>query len=126
MVLYKAMPAGDMGAVIDAMDRTDPAFLGRVWFDLSYFICTGVLLFNILTGLVGDSFCELREAAEKRGQSLRDECFICGYHRSAYDDLGGDYNFDNHIFQEHNLWNYLYFIHYLREKDPTEYNGVES
>ena len=31
MVLYKAMPAGDMGAVVDAMDRTDPAFLGRVW-----------------------------------------------------------------------------------------------
>lgn len=73
-----------------------------------------------------DSFCELREVAEKRGESLRDECFICGYSRSAYDDLGGDYNFDNHIFQEHNLWNYLYFIHYLREKDPTEYNGVES
>lgn len=126
MVLYLAVPQGDMGAVIDAFDRNDDLFVGRVWFDLSFFVCVGVLLFNILTGLMVDCFSALREDQESRFAKLRDECFICGYTRSAFDDLGGDFNFDKHVAKEHNVWLYLYFISYLKAKDPTEFNGVES
>lgn len=31
--------------------------------------------------------------------------------------------FDNHVKNDHGLWNYLYFIMYLKHKDPTEYSG---
>ena len=73
-----------------------------------------------------DCFSALREEQETRSAKLRDECFICGYTRSAFDDLGGDFNFDKHVAKEHNVWLYLYFMSYLKAKDPTEFNGVES
>ena len=28
--------------------------------------------------------------------------------------------------QEHNMWNYLFFIIYLREKDDTDFTGIDS
>ena len=34
--------------------------------------------------------------------------------------------FENHITEDHNLWNYLFFMYAVRKKDETEYNGMES
>jgi len=31
-----------------------------------------------------------------------------------------------HVKNDHNLWNYLYFLVYLHRKDATEYTGLES
>ena len=35
-------------------------------------------------------------------------------------------NFEIHIKEDHNLWNYLFFIGYLKNKDQTEFTGIES
>ena len=35
-------------------------------------------------------------------------------------------SFEQHIQNEHNMWDYLYFIVLIKEKDPTEYTGPES
>lgn len=32
--------------------------------------------------------------------------------------------FDKHI-SKHLLWNYLYYLYVLKEKDPTDYTGLE-
>lgn len=34
--------------------------------------------------------------------------------------------FEYHITKEHNIWFYLYFLYGLRNKDSTEYTGIES
>lgn len=34
--------------------------------------------------------------------------------------------FEIHIKRDHHLWDYIYFIYYVKTKDPTEYNGIES
>lgn len=34
--------------------------------------------------------------------------------------------FQYHVRFEHNVWNYLFFISYLRDKEKTEYSGFES
>ena len=143
LILYKGVPAGDLSAVLDDVDRTSDKFTGRVIFDLSFFMIFGILLFNVsfslslspssgshdcplqvVTGLIVDTFSSIRERAEAREDQLANECFVCGYTRAAYDDSG--YHFDDHVFQDHYLWNYLFFIAYLREKDQNDYNGVES
>lgn len=31
-----------------------------------------------------------------------------------------------HVKIEHNLWNYIFFISYLKNKEKTEYTGFES
>lgn len=37
-----------------------------------------------------------------------------------------DKGFEYHIKFEHNLWNYLFYVAYVQNKDHTEYTGMES
>jgi hypothetical protein len=37
--------------------------------------------------------------------------------------LGG---FEYHINETHNIWHYVFFISYLKEKSASEYTGFES
>lgn len=34
--------------------------------------------------------------------------------------------FEKHVDEDHNVWNYLYFMYYLQNKDFTEHTGIES
>jgi len=34
-------------------------------------------------------------------------------------------SFEEHIRSEHNLWNYIYYIVYLQQKNKFDYNGTE-
>ena len=34
--------------------------------------------------------------------------------------------FEEHVENEHNTWNYLYYIVHLKYKNPIEYTGLES
>lgn len=40
--------------------------------------------------------------------------------------MDGNKGYTYHIKEDHNLWKYLFFIAYLREKEETEYTGLES
>jgi hypothetical protein len=60
----------------------DQEYLKRVLFELSFFVWVGILLFNIITGLMVDTFSALREEAASREDTLTNECFICGFTRS--------------------------------------------
>jgi len=127
LILYQGVPAGSMENVQDVINNRDPDYLNRVVYDLSFFILVGILLFNVITGLMVDTFSALREEAAERADTLTNECFICGFHRAAYDDVGIlSPTFDNHVKADHNVWNYLYFVMYLRDKDETEFSGVET
>jgi inositol 1,4,5-triphosphate receptor type 1/inositol 1,4,5-triphosphate receptor type 3 len=50
--------------------------------------------------------------------------YICGLDRYQFEKNAD--GFMNHIDRDHDLWNYLHYIHYLENKDKTEYNGIES
>lgn len=82
----------------------------------------------MITGLIVDTFSTLREEAGKREDVLINSCFVCGFTRTGYDDLGipNAPSFDIHQKEIHFMWNYVYFYFYLTRKDPTEYNGVET
>jgi len=34
--------------------------------------------------------------------------------------------FERHLEKDHNIWSYLKFMYYIKNKDPTEFNGIES
>jgi len=131
LIFYHGVPAGSLEGVFDPIDNrgsNDNKYLQRVLFELSFFVWVGILLFNIITGLMVDTFSALREEAATREDTLQNECFVCGFSRASYDDVGmtNAPSFDQHKDEEHYLWNYLYFFSYLRDKDPTDYNGVET
>jgi hypothetical protein len=70
----------------------------RIAFDLLFYIIIGVLLSNIVTGIILDTFGEMRSAAAERASMMANTCFITGIHRQRFDEAGLDfqaYNSDN-------------------------------
>lgn len=71
-----------------------------------------------------------RQLAASRGQQraagpLSDSVTRCvGLERDKFDNK--TVSFEEHIKLEHNIWNYLYFIVLVREKNKTDYTGPES
>lgn len=51
-------------------------------------------------------------------------CSAAGLERDKFDNK--TVSFEEHIKLEHNIWNYLYFIVLVREKNKTDYTGPES
>ena len=124
-----------------------------------------MLLFNVITALLIDTFSLLRENEERRVYMLKNECFMCSLTREEYDNnnVAGP-AFDQHVSRVHNMWNYVLCesicptvanptaltpggapqhvlrsvlsrallccpaqdISYLKDKDKTDYNGLES
>lgn len=129
LIFYHGVPAGELSDVLDNVDNRRPSlYLWRLLFDLTFFVWVGILLFNVITGLMVDTFSALREDAADRADKFENECFVCGLSRDKYDD---DYatigpSFDQHKEVDHNRWMYLQYMSYIKAKNHTEYNGVET
>lgn len=54
---------------------------------------------------------------------LKSSC-VLGLERGAFDNRS--VTFEHHINNEHNMWDYLYFIVLIKVKDSTEFTGPES
>jgi hypothetical protein len=123
--------SGDIGSTMIATSPEefgDNVYGQRVAYDVFFYIIVGVLLNNIVTGIILDTFGALREAQSERDYRLRNECFITGITRQRYESL--DLNFDelcswNDTSTNH-VWNYVYFLQYLHNKDKDYFNGAES
>jgi hypothetical protein len=130
LIFYQGVPLGSMSEVVDNVSNRDGnTYLARVAFDLSFFVWVGILLFNVITGLIVDTFSSLREEANKREGVLTDSCFVCGITRDHYDDFGlpnSAPTFDMHKNEVHGMWNYVCFYFHLKQKAPSEFDGVES
>ena len=84
-----------------------------------------IVWLNILFGIIIDTFAELRDTKQKVEEDTKKRCFICGIEAYTFDRFveGG---FVRHTKGPHNMWMYLYFMHHLKLKDGTEFNGQES
>lgn len=133
--------------IIDNKGDNNAIYLARFAFDVTFFIWFGLLMTNVITGIVCDSFASLREEDAAREDTLENECFVCGpcfccelsiffscelvvtvlfdvagYTRSSYDDIPNfrGPSFEAHKEEEHELWTYIHYFVYLRRKDKTE------
>ena len=61
---------------------------------LLFFLVVGVILFDIVTGIIIDKFSELRERTLHRFRTLRDVGFISDIGRSEYEERGPEFKFD--------------------------------
>jgi hypothetical protein len=130
-IFYAAVPAGDISGIMKHISPSEDGdlFWGRMLYDLVFFVWMVVLLFNIVAGLMLDTFSALREEENKRYDILTNSCFICGIRRSEYINQGlpsSAPSFDQHIEEEHNIWSYVNFVAKLKSKDPRNYNGREA
>ena len=101
-----------------------------------FFVIIVVLLLNIIFGIIIDTFGKLREDASEKKRLQSEYCFICGLSRESFEtaalDINGvgvtsDYTsaFMNHIKNDHNMWDYIFFLIYLKTKNCNDYSGIE-
>ncbi|GMI00699.1 hypothetical protein TrST_g8820 [Triparma strigata] len=126
--LYVGLREGDMDAVLADADVADPTvWRNRMLYDITFFVVLGVLLFDVVTGVILDTFGELREEVNDRADKMENETYISGITREKIEELEGNaVDFTQVNQQQQDKWNYLYFLIYLNNKEPSEMNGAES
>ena len=87
-----------------------------------YTIFFGLLFGNIVSGIILDAFAKLREDNESLDYDKSNYCYICNVSREKLEKDGMKFN--EHILEKHFLWNYVFYIIYLREKNSTDYTGL--
>jgi hypothetical protein len=105
--------------------REQEQFWSKVTFDLLYSIVMKVILLSALTGSIISKFFQLRELNESIDHNIKNVCFICDIEKQIF-DRHSKKPFEKHIEEDHNPLSFIYYLNYLRSKDPTDYNGVES
>ncbi|XP_072886532.1 inositol 1,4,5-trisphosphate-gated calcium channel ITPR3 isoform X1 [Hemitrygon akajei] len=115
---------GGVGDILRQPSKDEALFPARVIFDLLFFFIVIIIVLNLIFGVIIDTFADLRSEKQKKEETLRSTCFICGLERDKFDNK--TVSFEEHIKLEHNIWNYLYFIVLILEKNETDYTGPES
>jgi hypothetical protein len=104
-------------------------YLFRIIADSIFFVWVGIVLVNIITGLMVDTFSAIREEKQSRADTLENDCFVCGTLRNTYENYAlpnSAPSFDAHLTEDHDIWTYVHYIAYLKKKNPTEDSGIES
>jgi len=124
LILNAGTRYGDIGDIMTDFSHDDGDYYGRIFFLLAFFVILGVLLFNIITGIILDTFSSLREKTAEKMLNAQNECFISGVTREMYDEE--NLPFDQLTKRDQFLWNYVYFMLYLDLKDKSEFTGGED
>ena len=96
----------------------------RFIFDVSIFIVVNVVLMNVIFGIIIDTFAALRDKKTKFVKDKDTVCFVCSLDKNVYEKTAEGY--DYHVSVDHNIWNYLFYIYYIKKEAQTEYSGVDS
>eukprot|EP00941_MAST-03F_sp_MAST-3F-sp1_P001155 g1155.t1 len=113
------------GELLKLYDPDQPKFYGRqLLYDLFLFYLITIVILAIVSGLVIDTFSELRGEREEKYEDKSNICTICSIDRNEIERAG--ITFNAHIKNQHNMWSYMkYFLH-LWEYDPDDFNGMED
>lgn len=121
---YGLRSGGGIGDFINPADPSDKWFVGRVLVDVIFFFMINIIFLNIIFGIIIDTFADLREEKQAKEEDMNSRCFICNIERGDFEVHNID--MDEHQEKHHNMWNYLFYIAYVKEKDPQDLSGLES
>ena len=117
---------GGIGDSISAVSyqKDVKMFIARFFHDMLFFIIVNLILGNVFLGIIIDTFGELRDAQLENENDRKNICFICQLSSDAC--MTRNIDFDKHVNEEHNIWNYVYFLAYLYLGNPNNFNRVEN
>jgi predicted nucleic-acid-binding Zn-ribbon protein len=81
----------------------------------------------MVTGIIVDTFGELRVAGLEIENDSANVCFMCGKTKQEIDDIAeSSSGFSKHIGFEHNMWDYVFYCAYLYEKRDKLKNDINN
>ena len=114
------------GNIGNFMSENNTGRLVRYILDIFFSIFVICILIRMFSGITADNFSSQRKERETIEHDIQNTCFICGLSR---DNIAkyypGTEGFYNHL-EDHSIENYFFYMFYLEEKEPSEYNGIES
>jgi len=110
---------------VDYKFVTIERYFVRYIYDYSCFIIINLIFMNIIFGIIIDAFASLRQKYKRISDEQANICFVCSIHRAQFDNYA-EGGWDQHYDYDHNIWDYLWFMYYLKAKDKCEYSGLES
>jgi len=115
---------GGLGDMMQRVDINSQLWVPELVFILAYFFIIIIIGLNIVFGIIIDTFGSLREEYNEKLNDMRSVCFICGLEAEVFEKYSE--GFKVHIKGSHSMWNYLFYMIYIQEKDPNERNGPED
>ena len=118
---------GNLGNFIDeGGNENSQGDMIRYALDISYTIIMVWLVWQMVSGLIVDTFESLRGIREDKERDMKTSCFICGMDKEKIEKYyPGKEGFEKHL-QDHSIINYFFYTFYLEDKDSSEYSGLES
>ena len=128
-MFYLTLGIRSNGGIAEAIEKVSyrndaGVFIGRFFNDILFFLLINLFIGNVFLGIIIDTFVELRNIQSENENDRNNICFICQL--SSDDCLTRNINFEKHINEEHNIWNYVYFLSYLHLNNPNNFNRVEN
>ncbi|CAM9504605.1 unnamed protein product [Ectocarpus sp. 12 AP-2014] len=126
ITLFQYALRGDLGTYLLLMtDQDEPGHrVRRFLYDVAYWVLVPLLLLNMVSGVILDSFAQLRDEEAALKDELKSRCVVCGISRNEF-DRGGNVFYD-HVTHDHCMWNYVLVRAYLNFKPELEHTGQES
>jgi len=126
LISYGTRAGGGIGDVLEtpSFKNSTSMFIGRFIYDMTFYILVIMIMGNITFGLIVDTFGKLRDDTYNFENDKNNFCFICQISRDKC--LLKNMDFDSHIKNEHNLWNYVDFLIYLHLNNPNDFSRIEG
>ena len=98
-------------------------YYARLVFEITFFLVINVVLLNIIFGIIIDTFAELREKNNQFEFDSKNVCFVCNLEKYKFEKVG--IRFKKHTSLEHNIWDYVNFLIFMKNKTLKDCNGIE-
>ena len=126
-VTFGLLNGGGLGDALVLPDNSVDVWpvVYRFAFDFLFYVTVILLLLNIILGTIVNAFDELRNTREQIYSDITNNCFVCDMTRDLFHNSVVE-SFKIHMRKTHYLWNYVYFLAGLLEKDNDEQSGAET
>ena len=114
---------GDMMIKV-SFERHTTNYIKRVFFDVTYFLICIIIMIDLVFGIILGTFAEMREQERIQVMDKYNHCFICDETRANLEKNKEDFKTHNEI--THNLWNYTYYMIYLKNAELNDLNAIDT
>jgi hypothetical protein len=126
MLSYGVRSGGGIGDVLPKLSyKVNPGyFIAGFVFVVLFHIFVIWIMINLFFGIIVDTFAALREKTYKIEEDKKNTCYICQITRDSA--MNKNINFEQHVKNVHNIWNYVYFIAYLHINNEKNFKSLET